>query len=194
MPSDEDPTGLGRGRDVRDEIERSVLPEDRLLELAQRTAGLECEILTEPSASVLVRGERLGLAPRPVESEHQLSAQPLAERMLCGKPFQLPDQIGVTAELQIGFDPGFERRQAQLLQATDLGPGKRRVPEVSKRRAPPERQCLPQFRRRRGRVRRSRLGDETLKALKVELTLADDERIPRRAGLDHVVPEQFPEL
>ena len=58
--------------------ERPVLLEDRPLEAAQLLARLQPELVDEQAAPLLVGGERVGLAARAVEGEHQLAAQALA--------------------------------------------------------------------------------------------------------------------
>src|SRR5262249_57037155 len=61
----------------RMDVERRVLLEDRALELAQRVAGLDPELLHERPARALVDGERVGLSPGAVQREHQLATQAL---------------------------------------------------------------------------------------------------------------------
>ena len=43
--------------------ELRILAEDRLLELLQRRAGIDAELLDERAARILIRLERLGLPP-----------------------------------------------------------------------------------------------------------------------------------
>ena len=72
--------------------ERRVLAQDRALQLAQPRARLEPELLHEPGARVAIDRQRLLLAPRAVEREHQLAAQLLAQRMLARERVELGDQ------------------------------------------------------------------------------------------------------
>ena len=51
--------------------------EDRVLQLLENSTGLDPELVHERLPRLLVHGERLGLAPRAVEGEHQLTAQML---------------------------------------------------------------------------------------------------------------------
>ena len=60
------------------EQERLVLAENRGLELAELGPGIDAELLDERLACVAIRGERVGLAARAVESEHELGSGPLA--------------------------------------------------------------------------------------------------------------------
>jgi hypothetical protein len=61
------------------------------------------------STSVRARGlvglERLRLPARAIERQHQLPAQPLAQRLLGDQRLQLADQLAVAAAGQIGLDP-----------------------------------------------------------------------------------------
>jgi hypothetical protein len=59
---------LGRPRG----LELGVLREDRRLQVPQRAARLDPELLDQRAPGVAVDLERLSLATRPVEGEHQL--------------------------------------------------------------------------------------------------------------------------
>ena len=73
---------LGRGRcvAVRGD-ERRLLEEDRPLELTERGARIEAELVGEPLAGLLKGPERVRLSSRPVEGEHELRAHPLVVRV-----------------------------------------------------------------------------------------------------------------
>ena len=73
---------LGRRLGHRAAVESRILHEDRLVKLAEPAAGLDAELLDERPSRCLVGLERLGLAPGPVEAEHQLAAQTLPQRVL----------------------------------------------------------------------------------------------------------------
>ena len=100
--------------------------EDRLLELAQLAAGLDPELLDERPPRLLVGLERLGLAARAVEREHQLAAQALAQRVLVDQRLELADERRRGApSARSRVDPLLERSEAQLLEPGDLAPGRR---------------------------------------------------------------------
>ena len=65
------------------------------MELPQLAARLDAELLHEQPARGLVGGERVGLAARAVEREHQLAAKPFAKRMLRRERLELADELGV---------------------------------------------------------------------------------------------------
>ena len=84
--------------------------------------------------------ERVGVAPRAVEREHELGAQALAQRLLPGQRLELAHELGMAAEREVGVDPSLQAGQAELLQAGDLGLGEGLVAEVGEGLATPERQ------------------------------------------------------
>src|SRR5581483_11538909 len=94
----------------RVDVERRFLPEDRLMQLAQLAAGLDPELVDERRASALVGVEGLGLASRAIESEHELTAKALAQRVLRDQRLQLAGQLRVAAVLQPTFDALFDAR------------------------------------------------------------------------------------
>ena len=67
-----------RRRSRRGQLERPVLEQDHPLQLAQLRAGSEPELVRQRAPHLLVGLQRLGLAPRAVERDHQLSAGTLA--------------------------------------------------------------------------------------------------------------------
>ena len=119
------------------QLQRRVLPQDRLLQLAQRRARLDPQLFYQRPPRRLVDGERVGLPAATVQREHQLGAHALAQRVLGGERLQLGDQIGVATERQIGLDPLLQHREAKLLQPRDRRLRERLVAEVGKRRPAP---------------------------------------------------------
>jgi hypothetical protein len=60
--------------------------------------------------------------------------------MVGAQRLQLRDELGVTSQRQVGFDPLLERDQPELFQTRDLGGDEALVREVGKRGAAPERE------------------------------------------------------
>ena len=87
-----------------DKVERRILFEDRLLEFAERTAGLDPEFVDERSTRLLVGLERLRLPSGAVEGEHQLASEAFSERVLADQRLQLADELGVVPGGEIVFD------------------------------------------------------------------------------------------
>ena len=94
--------------------------EDSALELPQWFARLQAELLGKHVPPLAVNVERLGLPPRTVEREHQLAAQPLAERFLADERLQIRDDFGVAPQCQVGLDPLLERAEPHLLKPPPL--------------------------------------------------------------------------
>src|SRR3954454_25118384 len=82
-----------------------------------------------------------------VQRAHQLMTELLVEGMLRCQPFELTEQIGGLAEVQVGLEPRLERCQAPLIQPGPRSLGKRCV-NVRQRRAAPEVERGPQTSRR----------------------------------------------
>ena len=97
-----------------------ILTENRLLELHDRPARLEAELLHQHAPRVLVGLQRLGLPAAAVQGEHQLPAQPLAQRMTGDEGLELGDDLAVASEREVGLDPFLDGGQAELLEAGDL--------------------------------------------------------------------------
>ena len=127
------------------EVETRILLQDRSLERLERRGRVDAELLDQRAPRLLVGLERLGLSARPVQREHQLTAQPLAQRVLRDETLELADELRMAAEREIGLDPLLERREAKLLEADDRGLGELLVGEVRQRRAAPERERLAEL-------------------------------------------------
>ena len=58
--------------------------------------------------------------------------------MLADEHLELPDEIGVTAELEVRFEAALEGGETELLEAQDLCLSERLVGEIGERRSAPE--------------------------------------------------------
>ena len=115
-----------------------VLAENRLLEGLQGRARLDAQLVDEQPSRLPIDLEGLGLPARAVEGAHELRAKPLAERVLADERLELPDEIGVTAELEVGFDSALEGGETELLEPEDLSLGERLACEIGQCRPAPE--------------------------------------------------------
>src|SRR5262249_3667941 len=131
----------GGGRARR---ERTLLPQDPAVELLQLAPRLDSELVVERRAEVEVRLRRLRLPSRAVEREHQLSAQALAQRVLCDERFELRHEADVEPGLELGLDAVFDRVQPELLEPPDLALRERLVGHVRQRWPAPELERAPQ--------------------------------------------------
>ena len=80
------------------------------VEVSEPRSRLDTQLLNEQGAGVPVGLQRVGLAPGPVEREHQLAVQALAQRLLSNQMLQLGYQLRVATRGQVGVDAQLERR------------------------------------------------------------------------------------
>src|SRR5438034_8234476 len=153
-------------------LERRVLAQDRALELLQRSARLEPELVAQQLARVAVDRQRIRLPPRAVESQHQLTAYALLQRVCGAECLELRDQLDVTAEREIRVDPLHQRRKPQLFEPADLRLRELEQRQVGKRGTAPERKRFSQPRGRSRRVAQleclAPFGDQALEQRSVE--------------------------
>ncbi len=108
--------------------------------------GIGAELVGQHLARALERRQRLGLAARAVEREHQVRPHPLAERVASGERLELGHDRGVTAHRDLGRDPMLGRRQPQLLEPRGLAPEGGLLRDVGERVRPPQRERVGQGR------------------------------------------------
>ena len=93
------PAGGGRRQ-----VQGRVLLEHRQLKFPQLRARLDGQFLDQQRAPGAVGLERVGLATAAVESDHQLPAEPLAQRMLRNELLELGAYAAVPAKREFGVD------------------------------------------------------------------------------------------
>ena len=180
------PGALGdrRRRLRRRELQFMLLGQDRPLDSPQRRARLEAQLLHQRVARRAKGLERVSLTAGAIQREHQLAAQPLAERMSRDEVLQLGHQPNVPPERQVSVDSQLNRLEPELLEPGHLRLGERLIREVGKRRSPPERHRLIESSPGRARIRSShrvrRAGQQRLEPSAVQLSLADPQHISRR--------------
>ena len=158
--------------------------------------GIGPELVGKHLARALERRQRLGLAARAIQREHQVGPHPFAERVPRRERLELGDDGGVPAHRDLGRDPMFGRRQAQLLQPRGLAPKRGLLRHVGERVRTPERERVGEGRGGRSRI----VGDlglpllhEGLEPLGVDLVGRRGEHVPAVAAFDPPVTEQFAE-
>ena len=167
------------------------MAENRGLELLERFARFEAELLDQRGPRVLVGRERVGLAAGAVQGEHQQAAQALAQRMLADERLELGNGLGVAAERELDLEPLLERDEAQLLESGDLVAGEGLVAEVRQRRPTPEAERLAEHLRRLASVAvgeqpRAR-AEQILEPCRVERARLDAEQVAGRPRLETAV-------
>ena len=171
------------------EIERGILLQDRRLELPQPPARLDPELLDQRATRSSVRIQGLGLAPGPVEGEHELLAGALAKRLRGDERLKLADELGMSPAVEVGLDAILEDRESELLEARDLPLGEVGEGDLRERRATPERERLPQLARRRGWIaggkRLAPLRCQALEETEVKFVGLEPQEVAGCAGDQH---------
>ena len=165
-----------------------VVLEDRSLQLLERRARIDPQLVAEHPASVLIRAERICLATRAVQRDHELAAESLAKRMVDDERAEFADENVLASQSEIGLDPILDRNHVELFEACDRRLGERLVREVRQRRPTPQRECLAQPVGRLLR-RADRFRQQLLEPGRVQLTCRDLQRVARRARLHDGVAE-----
>jgi hypothetical protein len=139
------------------------------------------ELLYQRATRGLIHLQRFRLAAPAVKRQHELTAQPLAQRLLGDQRLQLADEVAVAPSGQIRIDPILQRRNLQLPQASNRGLRPSLIGEVGQRRTPPQRERLgEQCRRTSWFTSGKRLTSalrELLKARKIDLLGRGPQRI-----------------
>jgi hypothetical protein len=113
--------------------------------------------------------------------------------MVTHETLQLADDVGVPAELQIGFDPFLARDEPHLLQASDLCLGEVVEGELGECRAAPQLERVAQTLSPFVRRQPAHIGEGSLEPARVDLLGADAEHVAGRARLEHVCAERAPQ-
>ncbi len=133
-------------------VERGILREHCLLHTLQRGAGLHAELFDEQGTRLGVHIERLRLAARAVEREHQQLPAMLAIRLL-GDELPCRGDEGIRGlDEQLGAEQELARPFDHLLEAARLDLRLGDVIELWEGTSSPELQRLAQHRNRAGRV------------------------------------------
>ena len=163
--------------------------EDLSLELLQGGARLDPQLVDKCPSAVGVNGERVCLATRPVQGEHQLAAKPLAERLGRDDALKLGQQLAVVAKLELCLEPLLKRHVTEGLEAGQFGSSDAGVAQLGQRRSPPQRKRVAQQLRRLIRWHRSCLRKQRLEPIDVQLPRLDSQQIARRTRLQPALTE-----
>ena len=137
--------GGGLRRGAARQLERRVVLQDGLLQPPQLRPRLEADLLVEHPPRRGVGLERLGLPPRPVQRDHELRVEALAQRVAPHERPQLRHQRVVAPEREVGVDAQLERLLALLVELGQRRRGERLVLEVAQEPAAPQRERGTQF-------------------------------------------------
>ncbi len=118
--------------------ETRILAKDQGLELPYLARRIDPEIVAKQDPQPLVGGQRIGAAIRPVERQHELPPEPLAQRVLGHQCLELRDHLLVVAHRQVGINARLGGGEVQLLQPNGLADPQRAAGQVGQRRTSPE--------------------------------------------------------
>jgi len=176
------PFGIGRGL--------FPAPQDAEIDLLELGGRIHSELVGEQFSALVVRGDRLGLAPGGVERAHELGAGPFGQRVGGEQHAKLTDQAGSLAEGQVGLDPIRQDAGAQLGQPGRGRFGEVRSGGVGQWLAPPGEQRVPQDPRGQPRVavgqRTAALRGQFLEGHHVDRLRRHGQAVPAGVRLDHV--------
>ena len=137
------PCHLVRSRLVgRRPVQGGVLLQDPTFEVAELGARLDPELIDERPTSIAICPKRVGLAAGPIQRQHELLVEPLAQRHPLDAVGQVADRFAVTAEPQQQVDAPFRRRPPQFLEPGDLATGEVHAGDVLERFTSPQRQRI----------------------------------------------------
>ena len=89
------------------------------------------------AARVVIRGECVGLAAAAVEREHQLAAQPFAQRVRADERLEFVGDLGMLSARDVCLDSLAEAVEPQVVEPRDLGLGELFLRHVRERRTAP---------------------------------------------------------
>ena len=190
--------GAVRGRDadrLRGSVEPGILPQDVQLEPLEVRTRLDPELLREPVADPAEHVERLRLAARAIQGEHQLAGEPLAIRVTGDEIAELTHELLVASCPQVEIDALLDDGQPELLESRDGPAGERLPSHVGERGAAPQPERVAEgVRGPAGLGRRDPSGRSNLRfeSSEVDLVGRGAERVARRAREEDVVRLQRP--
>ena len=170
---------------------RRILQQYPALQLLQLRRRVESELVGKCEPRRAVDLERLCLTAAAIEGKHQLAAQPLAERVGGDERFQLPDEPRVAAERELGVEPLLESDDAQPIEPSSLAPGELLLVEVCERRTVPERQRLGDQIDTSCRVRVSRVAEQALESVRIDVFGLDRQPVARGLRDENVAAERL---
>jgi len=162
-----------------------ILAEDLRVQLLKRLAGVYPKLLHQSPSRPVVGRQGFALVAGSVAGEHELRPESLPPRVCGDERLELADQIRITAEGEIGVDSLLQRREAQVVQPSNLGLRERGKGQILQRCTPEESERFAQGRcgslRITGRTRPPTLVHQGVEPLQVTLALAHLQYVSGRA-------------
>ena len=116
--------------------------EDGSLEALELIVRLEPELLVQQPPARAVGLESVCLAAAPVQREHELASQPLAQRMSRHERLELGNELRRSTHCQVRVDPILDRSEPELVESRDLALCEVLVGKVGERASSPQSERL----------------------------------------------------
>ena len=151
---------------------------------------IDAKLGRQDAPHVLVGGEGVGLPAAAVQTQHQLRAQLLVQRVSRDQLAQFRQDLTLPAQVQIRVDPGDQRLQPLVLDGGSLAVPQQLRRHVGQRLASPQPERLPQQagRLRPGAVSGGRMTARGQRAepADIELGVVEPDQVARWPRLDQV--------
>ena len=179
-------TGTVGQRRVRGGLQHVVLPQNGLFQPAQVTARLHAEFVDQFGPDTPVVPECLRGSATAVERDHQLAAQPLAQRVFGGEFGQSCDELDVAAEPQGDVDAVLQHAEVGLLEPGRLHGAQWWIPNAGQWSTAPERERLvEQFGGAVGVIRSPCGRRQGFQPMDIQLPRLEAEAVPGRRTPQH---------
>ena len=172
-----------RGRDL---VEGRILVEDAVLQLSEARRRIDSQLVAELGSQLLEDRERLGVPSLPVQRQHQLAAEALAERVARDEALQLLRDVAMRGRARAPRRPGPRRRASRSSSRCAARRRGERLRELAERGPAPERARRGEALGRRDRVavgeRLAALLAQALEPQQVDRLRRDLEPVARADG------------
>ena len=116
--------------------------EDGSLETLELIVRFQPELLVQQPPARAVGLESVCLAAAPVQREHELASQPLAQRMSRHQRLELGNELRRSTHCQVRVDPILDRSEPELVESRDLALCEVLVCKVGERASSPQSERL----------------------------------------------------
>jgi hypothetical protein len=154
------------------------------VQLLQLLRWLEAEFFDENRARGPESLERVGLASRTIERQHELGSKPLAVGVLGCERLKLRHELVVAMQRDVRVDSSFDREETELVDPFALDWDERSVLHVGQWNPAMQVECLSQRRGGATRVLRPGAFDQPGEAIEVELVRVELESVAPALRLD----------
>jgi hypothetical protein len=181
---------------VRRRQERGILREDSLMQLLERPARVDAELVREDRLCPSERRERVRLPSRSVECEHPQRPRPLTQRILERQRLELADKRRILSQIELGGQAILHRQLPRFLESGYLALQRELVAQLTERGPSPEPERVPEVVPARGRIAMELLlpsQRQQLELPRIELARLDSDPVSAMRSIQSVCPDGRPE-